>query len=100
MRVDVFYAQASPRTRALVDLAGSLLLLLPFMLTLVWLSVPYAERSWAILERSQEIERPAAGVRAEDTVPVFAVLMALQGVAQAIRAATHAYAARARRGGD
>ena len=54
VRVDVFYAHASPRTRALVDLAGSLLLLLPFMLMLLWLSVPYAARSWAILERSQE----------------------------------------------
>src|SRR5262245_26812852 len=32
VRVDVFYAEASPRTKALVDFAGALLLLLPFML--------------------------------------------------------------------
>ena len=31
VRVDVFYADASPRTKALVDLLGALLLLLPFM---------------------------------------------------------------------
>ncbi len=30
VRVDVFYAEASPRAKAIVDLAGSLLLLLPF----------------------------------------------------------------------
>ena len=54
VRVDVFYAQASARRRALIDLAGSVVLLLPFALVLLWLSAPYAARSWAILERSQE----------------------------------------------
>src|SRR5476651_664808 len=39
VRVDVFYAEASARTRAKIDLAGALLLLLPFALVLVWLSV-------------------------------------------------------------
>ena len=32
VRVDVFYAEASPRTKAMIDLAGSVLLLLPFAL--------------------------------------------------------------------
>src|SRR5262252_1549904 len=41
VRVDIFYADASPRTKALVDLFGALLLLLPFALTLVYLSLPY-----------------------------------------------------------
>ena len=63
VRVDIFYAEASARTKAIIDLIGAVLLLLPFALVLVWLSVPYAARSWAILERSQESERPAAGVR-------------------------------------
>src|SRR5690349_5708846 len=31
VRVDIFYADASPRTKALVDLLGSLLLVLPFV---------------------------------------------------------------------
>ena len=52
VRVDVFYAEAGPRTRAKIDLAGAVLLLLPFSAVLVWLSVPYAARSWAILELS------------------------------------------------
>ena len=66
VRVDVFYAHASARAKAAIDLVGALLLLLPFTLTLLWLSLPYAARSWAILERSQEIKRPAAGVPAQD----------------------------------
>src|SRR4029079_12276535 len=41
VRVDIFYADASPRTRALVDLLGALLLLLPFMLVIGWFALPY-----------------------------------------------------------
>ena len=88
VRVDIFYAQASPRAQAIVDLAGSLLLLLPFMLTLLWLSVPYAARSWAILERSQETSGLPLVFVLKTLIPLFALLMALQGVAQAIRAAS------------
>ena len=86
VRVDIFYADASPRRRALIDLFGTLLLLLPFMLTLLWLSVPYAARSWAIMERSQETGGLPLVFVLKTLIPVFALLMALQGVAQAIRA--------------
>lgn len=88
VRVDIFYAHASTRTRAWVDLAGALLLLLPFMLVLLWLSVPYAARSWAILERSQESSGLPVVYLLKTVIPAFAVLMALQGVSQAIRALT------------
>ncbi|HKA76998.1 MAG TPA: TRAP transporter small permease subunit [Pseudolabrys sp.] len=88
VRVDVFYADASARTKALVDLVGALLFLLFFMLVLIWLSVPYAARSWAILERSQEASGLPFVFALKTLIPLFAVLMALQGVAQAIRAAT------------
>jgi len=94
VRVDIFYTEASKRTKAFVDLIGGVLLLLPFMLVLLWLSVPYAARSWAILERSQEASGLPLVFVLKTLIPVFAGLMALQGVAQAIRAA--AVLARAR----
>ena len=87
VRVDIFYADASARTKALVELIGALLLLLPFMLVLIWLSVPYAARSWAILEHSQETSGLPIIFALKTLIPLFALLMALQGVAQAIRAA-------------
>jgi TRAP-type mannitol/chloroaromatic compound transport system permease small subunit len=86
VRVDIFYAEAAPRGRALVDLIGALILLLPFALVLVWLSVPYAARSWAILERSQETSGLPVVYLLKTVIPLFAVLMALQGIAQVIRA--------------
>jgi TRAP-type mannitol/chloroaromatic compound transport system permease small subunit len=86
VRVDIFYAEASPRSNATIDLIGAVLLLLPFALVLVWLSWPYAVRSWAILEHSQESSGLPLVFLLKSLIPLFAVLMALQGVAQAIRA--------------
>jgi TRAP-type mannitol/chloroaromatic compound transport system permease small subunit len=94
VRVDVFYAQASPRARARIDLAGALLLLLPFALTLLWLSLPFAQRSWAILERSQESSGLPLVFVLKSFIPAFALLMALQGISQAIRAWTRLHASR------
>src|SRR3954471_7943509 len=87
VRVDVFYADASPRAKAWVDLVGTLLLLLPFCLAILWFSLPYVERSWAILERSRESSGLPLVFLLKTLIPAFAVLLALQGVAQAIRAA-------------
>ena len=85
VRVDIFYADAAPRTRAIVDLAGALLLL-PFALVLLWLAAPYAARSWAVLERSQETSGLPLVFVLKTLIPLFAVMMALQGAAQAVRA--------------
>ena len=87
VRVDIFYADARLRTKALIDLIGGLAFLLPFTLVLLWLSTPYAARSWAVLERSQEASGLPLVFVLKTLIPVFAALMALQGVAQIIRAA-------------
>jgi TRAP-type mannitol/chloroaromatic compound transport system permease small subunit len=87
VRVDIFYADASPRAKALIDLAGALALLLPLTLVLVVLSVPYVARSWTILEGSRETSGLPAVFLLKTLIPLFAVLLALQGIAQAIRAA-------------
>jgi TRAP-type mannitol/chloroaromatic compound transport system permease small subunit len=87
VRVDVFYAEASPRRKALIDLCGALLLLLPFMVVLAWFSWPYVARSWAILETSRETSGVPAVFLLKTLIPLFAVLTGFQGVSQAIRAA-------------
>lgn len=86
VRVDVFYDGFTQRAKAKVDLFGSLLLLMPFMLVLLWFAVPYVARSWATFERSREASGLPLVFVLKTLIPVFAVLMALQGVSQAIRA--------------
>jgi TRAP-type mannitol/chloroaromatic compound transport system permease small subunit len=87
VRVDIFYADASPRSRAVVDLLGAVVLLLPFCCVLAWFALPYVGRSWAILERSREASGLPLVFLLKTLIPVFAVLLGLQGIAQAIRAA-------------
>ena len=87
VRVDVFYSEASARTKAMVDFFGALMLLIPFMLVLLAFAVPYVERSWAIFERSRETSGLPAVFLLKTLIPAFAILFALQGVSQAIRAA-------------
>jgi TRAP-type mannitol/chloroaromatic compound transport system permease small subunit len=86
VRVDIFYADAAPRTKALVDLLGALLLLLPFVAVIVWFSVPYVARSWALLERSRETSGLPFVYLLKTLIPLFAMLLGLQGLSQAIRA--------------
>ena len=85
VRVDIFYAEAKPRTKALVDLVGAVVFLLPFTAVLLWLSTAYAARSWAIFERSQEVSGLPLVFVLKTLIPVFALLVGLQGVAQIIR---------------
>ena len=87
VRVDIFYGQAKPRTRAVVDLVGAIVFLLPFAIVLMLLSIPYVARSWAILERSRESSGLPFVYLLKTLIPLFALLIGLQGVAQAIRAA-------------
>jgi TRAP-type mannitol/chloroaromatic compound transport system permease small subunit len=86
VRVDIFYADAKPRAKALVDLVGAVVFLLPFAIALLWLSTPYAARSWTIFERSQEASGLPLVFLLKTLIPLFALLMGLQGVAQIIRA--------------
>ena len=98
VRVDVFYARASARTKAWVDLLGALLLLLPFAFAVIWFALPYVARSWAILERSRETSGLPLIFVLKTLIPLFALLLALQGVAQAVRAAAVLFPRPAKRG--
>lgn len=87
VRVDVFYRSASPRRRALVDLLGGIFLLLPMAGLILWVSLPYVMRSWAIFERSQETAGLPFVFLLKTAIPVFAGLLILQGLAEIVRAA-------------
>lgn len=87
VRVDIFYTQASPRTRAVVDLAGAAIFLFPVAIAIAALSTPYAMRSWSIFEGSRETSGLPFVYLLKTLIPLLALLIGLQGVAQAIRAA-------------
>lgn len=86
VRVDIVFNRLSLRGRALVDLCGALLLLIPFCALVIWLSLDWVKFSWAIRETSPNPDGlPRYPIKT--LLPVGFALLLLQGVAQAVRAA-------------
>jgi TRAP-type mannitol/chloroaromatic compound transport system permease small subunit len=86
VRVDVFYAPASRRARAAIDLAGAVIFLLPFCGAVLYLSLPFAASSWAVLEGSIQPSGIPAVFLLKSALVLFPVLLGLQGLVFAARA--------------
>lgn len=54
VRVDVLYGRLSPRGKAAIDLAGTILFLLPFCIFATWVSFPSVAESWRLRELSPD----------------------------------------------
>ncbi len=86
VRVDIFYRRMGPRGRALVDLAGTLLLLIPVCLFILDSSLDYVREAWAIREASPEAGGLPWVYLLKTLIPLMAALLLLQGVSMALRA--------------
>ena len=86
VRVDIFYRDARPRLRALIDLLGVLLFLMPVCVIIGWASWPYVEQSWSVFESSAETSGIPAIYTLKSMILVFVVLIALQGISLAFHA--------------
>lgn len=95
VRVDILYSGLSARGKHRVNLAGSLLFLLPLALFLLWAGWDYVGASWAQRERSSEPGGLPWLYLLKTAILVFSVQMALQALAQAGRAWLGLHAERA-----
>ena len=87
VRVDIFYRRMTPRGRHLVDLVGTLLLLLPVCGFLLYYSLDYVADSWAVLESSREAGGLPGLFLLKTIIPVTALLVALQGTTIVVKSA-------------
>ena len=85
VRVDIFYSRFSTRTKAWVDLFGSLLLLLPVMIFIAWISWEYVIASWEVLEGSREAGGLPAVFLLKSLIVVLAIMLILQALVQIMR---------------
>jgi len=86
VRVDIFYRRLSPRGRGWVDLLGTLLLLFPVCLFILWSSWDDVLESWRIHEGSQEAGGLPWFYLLKSAVLVMPVLLMLQGLVMAVDA--------------
>lgn len=85
VRVDIFYARMSPRRRAMVDLGGVCLCLLPMTAVVLAMAWPYVSDSWSKGEESFQAGGLPGLYLLKTAILAFAVLTALQGLALAAR---------------
>ncbi|SDE70108.1 TRAP transporter small permease subunit [Rhodospira trueperi] len=85
VRVDVFYREVSPRRKALVNLLGSVLFLIPFCTLILWVSWDYVMNSWRVLEGSKETSGIQGIYLLKTVILVFGGLVILQGLSVVAR---------------
>ena len=85
VRVDIVYRSASPRTKAIIDIAGAYLFLIPVVTVLFAVSFPYVRQSWLFGERSRETGGIPFVYGLKTFILVFCVLLFFQGLSLTIR---------------
>ena len=84
VRVDIFYREFSPQRKALVDLIGATIFLLPFCGIILFGSWDYVMASWSIKETSSETGGIAAVYLLKTLMIIMPIILGLQGIAQMI----------------
>lgn len=85
VRVDIFYRPASTRNKAIVDLIGVVFFLLPFCWIVAYYGWSFVSRSWRLSEASANVGGMPGLFILKSFIIAFAVLIALQGIAMALR---------------
>lgn len=87
VRVDIFHSRMSPNRKAFIDIIGFYALIIPTCIVLLWMSQGFVTQSWVALEGSNEADGIRGVFLIKSLLPLFAISVAAQGLAIALRAA-------------
>ena len=87
VRVDIFYRNFSPRTRAWVNSVGGIVFLMPLCAFIFFSSWNYVCESWIVRETSPEPGGIPAVFLLKSVIPLMALNLFLQGLAETLRSA-------------
>ncbi|GAB1258701.1 TRAP transporter small permease subunit [Aurantivibrio plasticivorans] len=82
VRVDVLYRRFNARQQAWVDAVGGIVLLLPFCLFMLFISINFVTTSWQNLEGSTEPGGIPAVFLLKTLIPVSSGLLGLQAISE------------------
>jgi len=85
VRVDIFYRGFSPARKALVDLIGGVMFLLPVTVLICVMSWDYVAASWEITEASSERSGIAGVYLLKTLLLAMPVTLLLQGIAEILK---------------
>lgn len=87
VRVDILRREMSAEQKALVDLIGAILFIVPIGILILYSGSSQIARTWLILEPFNESDGLPVKYLFISLVPTFAVLLMSQGLSQALKAA-------------
>jgi len=79
VRVDIFYQRFGPRARALINLTGTLIFLLPGCYLVIWSSLPFVEMAWKFKENSPDPGGLGMRYLLKAVLPLGFLLIIIQG---------------------
>jgi TRAP-type mannitol/chloroaromatic compound transport system permease small subunit len=85
VRVDIFYRPWSVRRKAIADLIGVCIFLVPYVVVVALYAWPFVMRSWRIYEGSANVGGMPGLFILKTFILVFCLLVGLQGLAMAAR---------------
>ena len=85
VRIDIIYRPASLRTRAWINIFGTLCLLWPTLIVIWTVAFPYVLLSWERFETSREAGGLPGLYLWKTCMLIFVVLLAMQGLALVLR---------------
>ena len=80
VRVDIFYNKFSAKGKALINLIGTALFLIPFCVVTIWSSVPFVINSFNILEGSPDPGGLPFRFIVKSAIPIGFTLLLLQSI--------------------
>lgn len=86
VRIELFSEKWKPRTRAIVELTGCLIFLLPYIATIVWFGFDYVEYSLAYNEASPSPTGLTNRWLIKLTIPVGFLLLACAALSKVLKA--------------
>jgi TRAP-type mannitol/chloroaromatic compound transport system permease small subunit len=85
VRVDIIYQRLSGRGKAFIDLLGAVFFLFPFTAFIFIASLDYVGLSWRLQEGSPEPGGLPGTYLLKSLIPLMAMLLGLQGIAEVLR---------------
>ncbi len=85
VRVDIFYTRLSVKRKAIIDLLGNILFLLPVCGFILFVSFDYVLSSWSIKESSLETGGLSFVFLLKTIIPIMALLLIIQAIADSLK---------------
>lgn len=85
VRIETIYGKLSPKSKALIDVAGYIIFFFPAMIAITYFGGIFALKSWKLLEAGGESMWQPPIYPFKTVLPVAAFLLTIQGVSEFIR---------------